>query len=50
MPTIKYYLRLIMSITDFMDGYSQLIESDNEIQKVHKEKWNEILSRLIIDK
>ncbi|MBD2501728.1 DNA cytosine methyltransferase [Anabaena azotica] len=49
-PTIKYYLRLIMSITDFIDGYSKLIESDNEIQKVHKEKWNEILSRLIIDK
>ncbi|MFB2769588.1 DNA cytosine methyltransferase [Pelatocladus sp. BLCC-F211] len=48
-PTIKYYLRLIMSITDFIDGYSQLIESDNEIQKIHKEKWNEILSRLVID-
>ncbi|BAT52137.1 DNA-cytosine methyltransferase [Nostoc sp. NIES-3756] len=48
--TIKYYLRLIMSITDFIDGYSQLVESDNEIQKVHKQKWNEILSRLVINK
>ncbi len=38
-----------MSITDFIDGYSQLIESDNEIQKIHKEKWNEILGRLIIE-
>ncbi|HYW21883.1 MAG TPA: DNA cytosine methyltransferase [Nodularia sp. (in: cyanobacteria)] len=48
-PTIKYYLRLIMSITDFIDLYSQLIESDNEIQKIHKEKWNEILGRLMIE-
>ncbi|MEA5513647.1 hypothetical protein [Nodularia sp. UHCC 0506] len=48
-PTIKYYLRLIMSITDFIDLYSQLIESDNEIQKIHKEKWNEILGKLMIE-
>ncbi len=48
-PTIKYYLRLIMSITDFIELYSQFIESDNEIQKIHKEKWNEILGRLMID-
>ena len=38
-----------MSITDFIDLYSQLIESDNEIQKIHKEKWNEILGKLMID-
>ena len=38
-----------MSITDFIDLYSQLIQSDNEIQKIHKEKWNEILGRLMID-
>ncbi len=50
MPTIKYYLRLIMSITDFIDLYSRLIESDNEIQKIHKEKWNEILGKLMIEK
>ncbi|MDB9316368.1 MULTISPECIES: hypothetical protein [Cyanophyceae] len=48
-PTIKYYLRLIMSITDFIDLYSQLIESDNEIKKIHKEKWNEILGKLMIE-
>ncbi|MBD2570491.1 hypothetical protein [Anabaena lutea] len=48
-PTIKYYLRLIMSITDFIELYSKLIESDTEIQKIHKEKWNEILGRLMID-
>lgn len=49
MPTIKYYLRLIMSVTDFIEEYSQLIESDNELQKIHKEKWNEILGRLMIE-
>ncbi|WP_242056534.1 MULTISPECIES: hypothetical protein [unclassified Nostoc] len=48
-PTIKYYLRLIESITDFIEGYSQLIASDNELQKIHKEKWNEILGRLMND-
>jgi DNA (cytosine-5)-methyltransferase 1 len=46
-PTIKYYLRLIMSLTDFIEGYSKLIESDTELQKIHKEKWNEIITRLI---
>ncbi|WP_323195283.1 hypothetical protein [Nodularia harveyana] len=46
-PTIKYYLRLIMSITDFIDLYSQLIESDKEMQKIHKDKWNEILAKLM---
>lgn len=48
-PTIKYYLRLIMSLTDFIDQYSQLVELDNEIQKNHKEKWNEILNRLMVN-
>ncbi|WP_253274522.1 hypothetical protein [Nostoc sp. PCC 7107] len=48
-PTIKYYLRLIESINDFIEGYSQLIASDNELQKIHKEKWNDILNRLMID-
>ncbi|MCF4969931.1 DNA cytosine methyltransferase [Nostoc sp. CMAA1605] len=48
-PTIKYYLRLIMSVTDFISEYSQLVESDNELQKIHKQKWNEILARLMLD-
>lgn len=47
-PTIKYYLRLIMSVTEFISEYSQLVESDDEIQKIHKEKWNEILGRLMM--
>lgn len=49
-PTIKYYLRLILSISDFVEIYSKLIESDTELQKIHKEKWNEILGKLMIEK
>lgn len=47
-PTIKYYLRLVTSITDFVENYSKIIESDTEIQKIHKEKWNEIFGKLMI--
>ncbi|MGB3693287.1 MAG: DNA cytosine methyltransferase [Spirulinaceae cyanobacterium] len=45
LPTLKYYLRLIMSLEDFVRGYSSLIASDNELQLIHKTKWNEILSK-----
>lgn len=45
-PTLKYYLRLIMSLEKFIDEYSKLIELDQEIQTIHKIKWNEILSEL----
>lgn len=43
-PTLKYYLRLINSIEDFVINYSTLIELDTELQAIHKVKWNEILS------
>lgn len=45
LPSIKYYLRLIDDIDVFVDNYSKLLESDNEIKKVHKECWNEILRK-----
>jgi len=45
-PTLKYYLRLINSIEDFLINYSKLIELDPELQAIHKVKWNEILSSL----
>ncbi len=38
-----------ISNINFIEDYSQLIDSDNEIQKIHKEKWNEILGRLVIE-
>jgi DNA (cytosine-5)-methyltransferase 1 len=43
LPTLKYYLRLINSTDDFITNYSKLIESDQELQAIHKIKWNEIL-------
>lgn len=44
-PTIKYYLRLIENLDDFVKNYSQAVELDGELQKVHKEKWAELLSK-----
>ncbi|WP_291720602.1 hypothetical protein [Bernardetia sp.] len=46
LPTIKYYLRLINSLSDFIEKYSLLVQNDTELKKVHKEKWNELLKSL----
>ena len=45
LPTIKYYLRLITSLDEFISNYNNLIENDTEIKKVHKEKWNELIDK-----
>ena len=45
LPTVKYYLRLINSLDEFVTNYSELIEKDNEIKKIHKEKWNELIKK-----
>lgn len=45
-PTLKYYLRLIESLEDFITNYNFLIEEDRELQKIHKEKWNELMNVL----
>lgn len=42
-PSLKYYLRLITSLQEFIDNYSNLIENDSELKPIHKEKWNQIL-------
>jgi DNA (cytosine-5)-methyltransferase 1 len=47
LPTIKYYLRLITSLDEFISNYSQLVEMDSEIQKIHKEKWNELIEKYL---
>ncbi len=44
LPTIKYYLRLISSLDQFVNRYSELVENDREIQKIHKEVWNSIVA------
>ncbi len=49
MPTIKYYLRLLTSLEQFMKTYSQIVERDTEIKKVHKDKLNELIAEFIND-
>lgn len=43
-PSLKYYLRLVTSLEDFLSMYSDLISEDTELKVSHKEKWNEILT------
>ena len=45
LPTIKYYLRLVICLPGFIDKYCALIEKDQEINFDHKQKWNEIMTR-----
>jgi DNA (cytosine-5)-methyltransferase 1 len=45
-PTLKYYLRLIMSLESFVEDYSNLVQLDHELQSIHKIQWNKILSNL----
>ena len=42
-PTIKYYLRLIENLDDFIKNYSNAVAVDSELQKVHKQKWAELM-------
>lgn len=47
LPTIKYYLRLISSLDDFVSIYSELIKNDSEIKTIHKEMWNTLISKYL---
>lgn len=47
LPTIKYYLRLINSLDDFIKNYSLFVEIDTELKKIHKEKWNELVEKYL---
>ena len=47
-PTLKYYLRLINRLDDFIKIYSDYVKKDNEIKRIHKEKLNYFLSNLEI--
>jgi DNA (cytosine-5)-methyltransferase 1 len=46
LPSLKYYLRLLDNIQDFVRSYSKLIEKDTELQDLHKLQWNSILADL----
>lgn len=47
LPTIKYYLRLIDSLSDFWNSYCGLVQNDGELQKIHKETLNRIIENYI---
>lgn len=42
-PSLKYYLRLISDSKLFLNLYIKLVEQDNELQMVHKQKLQELL-------
>lgn len=44
-PTLKYYLRLITSLDEFIENYNEAIEVDTELKKAHKDKWNELIKK-----
>lgn len=44
--TIKYYLRLLENLEEFIEQYSKEIEEDEELQVEHKKKWNELLQSM----
>lgn len=44
-PTIKYYLRLVTNLDDFIKSYSSAVMEDGELQKIHKAKWVELLKK-----
>lgn len=43
-PTLKYYLRLVRSTSNFVDAYVSAIESDPAISYTLKQAWNEIVN------
>ncbi len=40
--TLKYYMRLISNLEVFYNSYSELINIDNELKVIHKQKWNNL--------
>jgi len=46
MATLKYYMRLISNLESFYNLYSELINIDEELKAIHKQKWNELTEEL----
>ena len=46
MVSLKYYMRMIDNTYDFVEAYILLIEKDNALKFEHKQRWNELISRL----
>ena len=47
LPTIKYYLRLIGSTEEFIKKYSEFVENDSELKRIHKTTWNDIIKDML---
>lgn len=47
MFTIKYYLRLLDDTYEFIECYVNLLEQDKSIKFEHKQRWNELIEKLI---
>lgn len=48
-PSLKYYLRLLYNLYDFIDNYVENLKMDKSIKYEHKLKWNEIVSQRVSD-
>jgi DNA (cytosine-5)-methyltransferase 1 len=45
LPTLKYYLRLINNLDDFLNLFTQNIYDDTELKIIHKKKWEELFNK-----
>lgn len=46
LPTLKYYLRLLVNPFDFVECYVNLLELDTALKYEHKEMWNRIIGEM----
>lgn len=45
LPTLKYYLRLIENLEQFLDQFTKSVLADKELKLIHKTKWVEISTK-----
>lgn len=43
--TLRYYLRLILSPKIFFNSYVELVENDNELKLIHKQKLKKLIKK-----
>lgn len=44
--SLKYYLRLLLDTSEFIENYVNLIEIDTALKFEHKKEWNNIISQM----
>jgi DNA (cytosine-5)-methyltransferase 1 len=45
LPTLKYYLRLIENLEEFLDQFTKSVLADKELKVIHKARWVEISTK-----